>query len=302
MVVAIFVNRRSTEEKTISREIAEIQADLSRRGLLNSGANIKATMRAYESGVIRAVEGTLEELALQFRQAGRRDATLFWNLIEPKLLDLGQTFSKSSMETALSSLRDSDKWLAKPIGQQAFTTLSHLIATRVHELRIKSQFIVLKTPEDRRANGVPDVAVMMWFPDSRTDKFEDVEAAKLRYEAIRQAVAEASGGLATVNKFDDPTVVPQERISASIETWLEKAVVVICDLGGQRHNVYYEFGYARAISTDVLLTCPAAESGSTKLHLGHWQRIEYGDLSELKNILVEKLKVLLSKYDLSGSL
>jgi hypothetical protein len=169
-------------------------------------------------------------------------------------------------------------------------------------MRVKSQFITLKTPDDRRANGVPDVAVMMWFPDPKSDNAEIVEAAKQRYDTIKQAVSVASNGLATVNKIDDPSVIPQDRISASIEVWLEKSVVVICDLAGQRQNVYYEFGYTRAIGTDVLLTCPQSEAKDTKLHLGHWQQLQYADLSELQKKLVEKLKVLLPKYDLSGSL
>jgi len=118
----------------------------------------------------------------------------------------------------------------------------------------------------------------------------------------RTAVAEASNGQATVNKFDDPSVIPQDRISASIEVWLEKAVVVICDLAGQRHNVYYEFGYTRAVGTEVLLACPQTDGDKTKLHLGHWQRMEYADLNELNGKLMEKLKVILPKYDLSGTI
>lgn len=305
LVIAIFTNRQSTEWEAASREVRSIQADHSARGLTNSGANVKAITKAYESAVLRATENTLEELSQSFRVAGRRDAVLFWNSVEPKVKELALSFGKSSSATALSNLRhiqgEAQKNAIHEIAQQFLLNLNSTIAARIHELRLKSQFIVLKTSEDRKSNGVPDVAVMMWFPNPKTEKPEIVEAAKLRYEAIRNAVQGATNGLATVNKFDDPEVVPQDRISASIEIWLEKAALVICDLGGHRHNVYYEFGYTRAIGTDVLLTCPSCDANDTKLHLGHWQRIEYNDNDNLKIQLIEKMKVILSKYDLSGT-
>jgi hypothetical protein len=152
---------------------------------------------------------------------------------------------------------------------------------------LKSEFVVLKTAEDRRANGVPDVAVTQ----------EDINAANERYVKIQEAVKEASRGLATVNKLDDPSVISQDRISEATETWLEKAAVVICDLTGHRQNVYYEFGFTRAIGTDLLLTCPTGEAEQVRFHLGQWQR----DPADLKIQLTEKLTTLLSKYDLSGN-
>lgn len=307
MVQSIFRNRQTAELEQAQREISEVQADHSRRGMAMSGLFIKAVMTTYEGAAIRTVERTLEELALQFRQAGRRDSTLFWNLVEPKIRELTESLQKSMVATAIQRAQMQGGANAGTITRiqaqfnaQSAANLGSLVSNRVSELRLKSQFITLKTPADRKANQVPDVAVMMWFPNPRTDKPEDVEAAEQRYLAIQQAVADASDGLATVKKFDDPSIVPQDRISASVETWLEKAVVVICDLGGQRHNVYYEFGYARALGTDVLLTCPVEDASATKLHLGHWHRVEYVDTSELKTKLTEKLEGLLSKYDLSG--
>lgn len=302
MVQAIFNNRQTEELKAATREIAEVQADHARRGLARSGTQVIAVTKAYEGAVIRAVEKTLEELALQFRQAGRRDATLFWNLVEPKINELALSFSRSASATAIQRVQTIGGAAAVRHGEQAFAMIGQITSARVHELRLKSQFIILKTPEDRKANGIPDVAVMMWFPDPKLEKPEVVQAAQDRYEIIKEAISDASNGLATINKFDDPGVVPQDRISASIETWLEKAALVICDLAGQRHNVYYEFGYTRAVGTDVMLTCPFSDSHSTKLHLGHWQRLEYADASELKQKVFEKAKVILSKYDLSGSL
>lgn len=301
MVVAVFVNRQAAELKAAVQEIATVQASYSARGLGISGAHIQAVMRAYESAEIRTFERTLEELALEFRHAGRRDANLFWNIVEPQIMDLALSFSRSNHATVTERIR-TIAGSSMSFGSHSFAQIAQQITARVHELRLKSRFVLLKTPEDRRANGIPDVAVMMWFPDINKDSVEVIQAAQDRYNQIKAAVNEASNGLATVNKFDDPGVIPQDRISASIETWLEKAALVICDLTGQRQNVYYEFGYTRAAGTDVLLTCPTSEAQDIKLHLGQWQRVEYNDSEELKTKLTEKMKSMLSKYDLSGSL
>lgn len=50
------------------------------------------------------VERTLEELALYFRQTGRRDATLFWNLVEPKIKELSLAF-RSTTATAMQKIK-----------------------------------------------------------------------------------------------------------------------------------------------------------------------------------------------------
>lgn len=308
MVQVIFRNRQLVELETTQKELSRIQADYNRRGMSSSGLHTRAVVIEYQNAVIRTVERTLEELALLFRQAGRKDSASFWNLANSKMVDLSEAFRRSTAATALQRIQTQggagsagsiQRILAQSDGQFA-ATLGSFVANRVAELRLKSQFVTLKTPDDRRANGIPDVAVMMWFPDPKECKPEDIEISNQRYQAIVEAVADASDGLATVNKFDNPSVAPQDRISASVETWLEKAVVVVCDLGGQRHNVYYEFGFARALGTDVLLTCPNADAPEIKLHLGQWQRTEYANMLELKSKLTEKMKGLLSKYDLSG--
>jgi len=301
MVVAIFVNRQMEERAIATKEAASTHADLAKRGLSMSGGHARLIMQTYESAEIRTIEKTIEELSLQFRLAGRKDARLFWNIIKPELRELAIAFNRSNQQTVNQKLQLIGA--ANLIGQatQTFAKVEQLLNARVHEFQLKSQFMVLKTPEDRRANGIPDVAVMMWFPDSAQPP-NVKQAAQDRYNKIKEAVSEASNGLATVNKFDDPGIAPQDRISASIETWLEKAVLVICDLAGQRRNVYYEFGYTRAVGTDVLLTCPGAEISEITLHLGQWQRVEYDNPGELKSNLVEKTRNILSKYDLSGSL
>lgn len=299
MTTAIYFNRKSEEQAIALKDAAKANADLASRGLRMSGSHAQLIMTTYESAEIRTIEKTLEELAHQFRLAGRRDATLFWNNIQPAIRELALSFNQTNQQIVSEKIKN----IGGNFGHnytQSFRKIELLLNARIHEFRLKSQFIVMKTPEDRRSNGIPDVAVMMWFPDSSQSP-EIIQAAQDRYNKIKEAISEASNGQATVNKFDDPGIAPQDRISASIESWLEKAVLVVCDLAGQRRNVYYEFGYTRAVGTDVLLTCPVNETKDITLHLGQWQRVEYSDLDNLKSSLVEKVRNILSKYDLSGS-
>lgn len=157
----------------------------------------------------------------------------------------------------------------------------------------------MKSAADRKANDIPDVAVMMWFPIPERDGQEATDRAGAKYKAICDAVGAASKGLATVNKIDDPTLVHKDRISPSVETWLSKSVLVICDLEANRPNVFYEFGFARATGTDVIAIRPDGEK--TDFHLAQWTIDSYRDFEELKQKITPRIERVLSNYDLSGS-
>ncbi len=159
--------------------------------------------------------------------------------------------------------------------------------------------MIMKSAADRKANQIPDVAVMMWFPDKEKHGEEPVKWAQSKFEAVVESVNEVSKGLATVDKIDNPSLVHKDRISPSVELWLAKSVLVICDLEGNRPNVFYEFGYARAMGTDVIAVRPKGQE--TDFHLAQWTIDEYDDLSELKQKLLPRLQRVLTNYDLSGS-
>lgn len=304
IVEIIFQNRREKESFVNAQNLGSTIADHASRNMMNSGYFRAYVGQIHGEFLQRVIDQSLDELAEWFRQAGRQDGILFWNLVEKKLSALSQPMRNSLEKTAVSYLKSHGGLSATDeiIVTQSFgTTAGRAITSitkRVKELRVRSQFITMKSPQDRKANSIPDVAVMMWFP-ATSDGEEAVNKAKDKYQTIKTAVEEASNGLATVDRIDNPTLVHKDRISPSVESWIEKAVLVICDLEGNRANVFYEFGYARAIGTEVIATRPKGEE--TAFHLAQWNIDEYSSLLDLKEKIIPRLKTVLSRHDLSGS-
>lgn len=304
-VRSIFQTRYSLSQEHLRNELLEIKADFSRRGILQSGPYAKKVGDLVGQALQRAIDETIDEIEEARKEARRKDSSALWDTTQEVLFEICNSEVTRANNQALDIVGQTSRdGIYASVAAQHFSqfgdNLRWRIQTKATSLKAKSEFIALKTPEDRFAHGVPDVAVMMWFPTVERDGQEAFEKAQSKFQAIEKVVLNATDGRATVRKFDDPTILPQDRISAAIEKWLEKAVLVICDLEENRPNVFYEFGYARATGTDVLATRPTGSQ--TALHLGHWQMTEYADLEELKTKLLPKLKNHLEKYDLTGEL
>ncbi len=300
----IFRNLREREHRVLNQRLTDHLNDHAKRNVIASGMFNSGVGRLHGEFLQRVLEQCLDELLLAFRQAGRQDGTFFWNVVDAKLKLLSDSIRTSLNNTAIDYCQRHGglSGTGASIVAQGFSQFGdnahHLISSRVQELRLRSQFISMKSPADRKASQIPDVAVMMWFPSADAGA-EVVARASAKYEAIKAAVHEASNGLATVDKIDNPSLVHKDRISPSVENWLEKAVLVICDLEGNRPNVFYEFGYTRAVGTDLIATRPAGQK--TDFHLAQWNIDEYTDLDELKLKFTPRIATVLSRYDLSGS-
>lgn len=306
LVEQIFQNRRDQDQKVLHEQLESHTSDHVRRGVLKSGMYYAGVGRIFGHHFTRIIDQTLDQLEQDFRQANRRDGTYFWNIVDTKLKQLADSIKTGLNNGAVSYA--SEKSGADPnsgslaargysqYGDQAWSG----IHTRVNELRLRTQFITMKSAADRKANDIPDVAVMMWFPNAETDGQDKVDRANQKFNAIREAVATASRGLASVDKIDNPALVHKDRISPSVEVWLAKSVVVICDLEGNRANVFYEFGFARAMGTDVVAIRPDGEK--TDFHLAQWNIDSYRGFDELKQKITPRIEKVLSKYDLHGNL
>lgn len=302
-VRSVFQTRYTLSQELLREELKETKADFNKRGVLHSGFYAQKVGNLVGQSLQRAIDETIDELEEARKEARRKDGSALWNISQEVLLEICNTEITRANNQAVDIVGQTSRDGAyASVAAQHFSqfgdNLRWRIQTKITSLKAKAEFIALKTPEDRIAHGVPDVAVMMWFPTVEHDGQEAFEKAHLKFQMIEKVVLNATDGRATVRKFDDPTILPQDRISAAVEKWLEKAVLVVCDLEGNRPNVFYEFGYARASGTDVLATRPTGFE--TALHLGHWQMTEYTDLEELKAKLLPKLKSHLEKYDLSG--
>ena len=305
LIDRVFLNRKENENRVLSEKLSEHLTDVSQRGVRQSGMFYSNVGRIHGEYLSRVLDQTFEQLEHDFRAAGRKDGTFFWNVVEAKLTTTANNLRTTLNNTAIDYCKSHGGISANEssIVAQAFSRIgdhtNSTIRARVSELRLRSKFITMKSPEDRKTNNIPDVAVMMWFPDEKAYGIEAVTRSKEKYQAIVDSVNEASKGLATVGKIDDPTLVLKDRISPEVETWLSKSVLVICDLEGNRANVFYEFGYARAIGTDVIAISPAGQK--TEFHLAQWHIDSYSDMPTLKNKITPRIQTVLSNYDLSGN-
>lgn len=303
VVRSVFQARRAIAQEQLAAELRHTQADFNKRGVLRSGFYAKKVGDLVGQALQRAIDETIEELERARRDSKRKDSASLWDTAQDVLFEICNVEVTKSNNHAVDVVNKTSRdGVFSSVAAQHFSqvgdNLRWRIQTNISALKAKAQFIDLKTPEDRIATNVPDVVVMMWFPTAEHDGEAAYQRAQAKFAKIEEAVSEATDGRARVRKFDDPSILPQDRISAAVERWLEKAVLVICDLEGNRPNVFYEFGYARASGTDVLGTRP--KGTETALHLGHWQMAEYENLEELKSKLVPKLRTQLAQYDLIG--
>jgi hypothetical protein len=265
---------------------------------------IQAIAVAHHESVLRATQATVLDLASYFTTRRRNDPKFFWEGTRKTLYDECVKAHESAAATAAAYVKrtagSGDSRLSM-ICSAATPDWNSILSSSVREHLARAQFLREKTAEDRLAHDIPDVAVMMWFPD-RASEPEQAAEAQSRYDAIRAAVSEATSGQATVSKIDDPSVVAQDRISPAVELWLEKAALVIVDLCGQRHNVYYELGYTRASGTDLIVICPEQERAGVRFHLSQWPMTFYESPAVLTSAIREKIAAVCARYDLSGPL
>lgn len=301
----VFQNRWAREHKILNEQLTDHLNDHSKRGVLHSGMFYSGVGRLHGTFLLRVLDQVMEQLDLTFRQGGRNDGTFYWDIVNTKLQVLMESkltyLNSASVDyCARHGARDGT---ASSVASQGFRQFGdqahHHIIGQVRELRLRAQVVTMKSAADRKANQVPDVAVMMWFPREDKHGAEAVNRAKEKYAAIEEAVKEATKGLATINKIDDPSLVHKDRISPAVETWLGKSVLVICDLEGNRPNVFYEFGFARAAGTHVIAIRPTGTE--TDFHLAQWSIDEYANWSELKQKITPRIGTVLSNYDLSGT-
>lgn len=307
MVNDVFQVHDNQSKKILKDEIDKAKSHFATRGTIGGGPYYSELCRLMLESLRRCIEDCIDEIETARKEANRKDSSILWDICEEILtkqikneVPRIQANLKSYLRTgANASDARSLAYLDAQVSQMALS-IDHFARQKIASLKSKSIFIDLKTPEDRLSRGIPDVAVMMWFPNPENHPEETLQRANQKYKIIEEAVQEASNNKATVMKFDDPKNVPQDRIPSSVEEWLEKAVLVICDLEGNRPNVFYEFGYTRAVGTDLLVTNP--KGNKPDHYLEQWQAFLYSDLTELKEGLITKIKKCIEKYDLTGDI
>ncbi|MBI2519513.1 MAG: hypothetical protein HYV97_03825 [Bdellovibrio sp.] len=301
LIDRIFFNREAeiTEQKRAELDVAINELETH---IIRESSYAKLVGEIVGKMFRKIFELTLEDLDLLLKESRRRDSNLFWNLtkinLKQKLSARYVQWNNSVIDNIAIKTGRNERYVA--IGASSFCSFSDplesLIDRKIDEYNLKTNFIVMKSVQDRRIYDIPDIAVMMAFPNRNTDH-DEVLMAHEKFLAIKKASDLATDCRASIDKIDNPSLVHKDRISPSVEKWLEKSLLVICDLGGNRPNVYYEFGFARAIGTDLILTCPVGSKA--EFHLAQWNIEYYVNLEELVEKLRPKIKHLLNTQDLS---
>jgi hypothetical protein len=122
----------------------------------------------------------------------------------------------------------------------------------------------LATPPPERAGGPPYVFVAMPFGESWSDGL---------HAAIRAACERliAGGAVFAVQRADE--ISRPGRITEQIIDAIERADVVIADIGGLNANVVYELGYAHASGATLILL--SQSPGTSPFDLRDMRQIRY---------------------------
>ena len=165
--------------------------------------------------------------------------------------------------------------------QRLLETVADLIATAI---MTKPEF----------AEHLPGAYIFVLMPF--VDNFKDI------YELGIKATAEKL--MMRCERVDE--IEFNDTILAEIYAGIQRADLIIADMTGRNPNVFYEVGYAHALSKDVVLLTQVAEDIPFDLK-GH-NHIVYGNsISTLRNRLERRLNALLFRMrgaeaeDASGS-
>jgi len=77
-------------------------------------------------------------------------------------------------------------------------------------------------------------------------------------------------------------------ITNRIETLIQRAGLIICDVSEASPNVYYEFGYAKSKNKNIIIT--AKQGTVLPFDTSHYEHIFYNTPMDLQNKIIEKLK------------
>lgn len=296
----VYCNRRDGLYKNLKQQHDEILKDFSSRRMLSSGQHLVERCNANNRILLKGLQETILTLASDYRTRQKDDPEFFWNLVKDVLFEEGSLTERALQQTLISDIRRYQLGtLENRVSELMGTHWRATIGLNIREQLLRSEFFHIKSPYERKKYGIPDVAVMMWFPEKSSTQGT---AAIERYNAIKEAAKIASNDQAVVNKFDDPNIVSQDRISASIEEWLKRSAVVVVDLCGNRQNVYYEFSCARTEGTDLIATCPEGELDNVHLHIKQWPLLLYKDTEDLKQQLTVKMRELFANHSFQGNI
>lgn len=107
------------------------------------------------------------------------------------------------------------------------------------------------------------------------------KAAEIRERLIKPQCEEHNFG------FYYPKLIRAENWYIKLLQHINRASGLICDLSGDRRNVYFEYGYAYALNIPILLICRTGTDMPTDLMNIQWHFYDY--FSDIESIVIEWL-------------
>jgi len=165
-----------------------------------------------------------------------------------------------------------------------------------------------------------EVAGFQVFPPGRIWVFANIKAAETEVDQARKETAELPGRAARVfvvmpfaSEFDDvyllgirdvaeklgfavdraDDIEHNENILEVIQERIRQGAAVIADISGRNPNVFYEVGYAHAVSRPTILLCRKGENVPFDLQSINY--IAYASIVELRERLERRLTALLKE-------
>ena len=84
-----------------------------------------------------------------------------------------------------------------------------------------------------------------------------------------------------------------EKICDKIIADIKSSRFVIADFTGQRHNVYYEAGFAKGMGIEVIWCCKEDEKDNLKFDIRQYNHILWNDYEDLKGRLINRIQARL---------
>jgi nucleoside 2-deoxyribosyltransferase len=121
--------------------------------------------------------------------------------------------------------------------------------------------------------------VAMWFDDKLDSAYES---------GFRKAIEDCA--LRAYRVKEDPT---NESIPDKILSEITRAQFVVADFTGDRHNVYYEAGFARGIGREVIGCCREDWVKDLKFDTRHLGHVVWKDPDDLRKKLADSIRAII---------
>jgi len=156
-------------------------------------------------------------------------------------------------------------------------TLGYLKCTAVFSYQVKPKGWERLQQIQRPGRESKQAFVAMWFDPSQAETFD---------QGIKPAI-EADGAFSAlrIDRKDHNNRIDDEMIAE-----IRRSRFLVADLSGQRHNVYYEAGFAQGLNIPVIYLAHESETKEVKFDIRQYSHIVYTTSEDLREKLKQRIR------------